>query len=488
MDLVVVALFWAFCLWVIVRRAVLLAFAGAIVMLPFGSMSAVPTAVTGGLTLLPSPVLALIGIGLFAASPAGRTFVIETAFTPRRLGLVTLYLMIAVFSAIFYPRIFAGMVEVVPLRGELSGYGGGFSRLAPTPQNLSQLFYFSISVLLIFCIAFLMQYERYRQILLKAIFITSVITVVTGALDYASQFVPLSPLLAPFRTATYSLLTEHEVFNAKRVVGLMPEASSFGPMCVGRAIVLFLWRDAFESARIRRWIPVLVPLLLLFAFLSASSSAYLEMGVAAVVLGFRAVLALFRRRPEARSGSALPWALAAVGGFSLLLAVYAVVPGAFSHVEALIDRMVLSKGTSSSFQERMAWNTVSLQALADTYGIGVGVGATRASSWPVAVVTNLGIPGALVLVVFALQAFLRRKVFYSRSEMVLCRGSAWALPPVVASSALTGTSPDMGILGISLLLGVQAAFGLARQAPAMQPAAPAAAAPVWAGRANMGRL
>lgn len=492
MDLIVVGLFWVLCVWIVLRRQVLLAFGAAIALLPFGSMAAVPPQLTGGLTLLPSPVLALIAIGLFVANPAGRAFIVETAFSSRRLGLVTLYLLIAALSAMFYPRIFAGMVEVVPMRGDLAGYGGGWSLLAPSPQNLSQLFYMSISVTLIFCFAFLMQYERYRQFVLKAIFVSAAITVVTGMLDYASQYLPLSPLLAPFRTATYSLLTEHEVLDAKRVVGLMPEASSYGPMCVWRAIVLLLWREAFDSARIRRGILLLVPLLLLFGFLSASSSAYFALGVAAVVLGIRALLNLFGRRPQLRARDVVPWRLMAVGGLGGLLAFYALDPGAFSRVEALIDRLIFDKGTSSSFEERMAWNRVSLQALVDTYGVGVGVGGTRASSWPVAVVTNLGIPGALVLVVFVLQAFLRRKVYFSRADIVLCRGSAWALPPILASSALTGTSPDMGMMGLALLLGVQSAFGLARRVPEMPlSAAPrplATETPAWLGRSNMGQL
>jgi hypothetical protein len=488
MDLVVVALFWALCGWIIIRRAVLLAFAAAIAMLPFGSMAAVPAELTGGLTLLPAPVLSLIGIMLFVASRPGRQFLAESAFSVRKLGLVSIFLLIAAFSALFYPRIFAGMAEVVPMRGDLAGYGGGWTRLAPSPQNLSQLFYLSISTMLIFCFAFLMQYARYQQIVLKAIFVSSIITVATGVLDYASQYTNLSFLLDPFRTATYSLLTEHDVLDSKRIVGLMPEASSFGPMCVGRAVILLLWRDAFESQRIRRYIALLVPLLFLFGFLSTSSSAYLAIGVAGAVLGLRALLQLFgRRRQQARTQGLFSWKLMAAGGVAVLVGFYALNPGAFSHVESLIDRMVVGKSSSSSFDERMAWNTVSLQALADTYGIGVGVGGTRASSWPVSVVTNLGIPGALVLLCFMLQALLRRKIYFSRTDMVLCRGGAWAVVPLMSSNALTGTSPDIGMM-LALILGVQAACGLARQMPAVAQPGIAAAPVPWRRHANMGQL
>ncbi len=482
MDLVVVGLFWAFCGYLLIRRAILLAFAAAIALVPFGSMAAIPAQFTGGLTILPSPLVAMIAILLFLLSQPGRQFMADTAFSVRRMGLATVFLAIAAFSAVFYPRIFAGMVEVVPMRGDLGGYAGGWSRLVPTSQNISQLFYFSISTLLIFCFAFLMQFARYQQVILKAVFVGGLISVTTGVLDYASQFVDLSALLAPFRTGTYSLLVGDDVLNAKRVVGLMPEASSFGPMCVGQGIVILLWKDAFQSVRIRGACVVLAPLLFLFGFLSTSSSAYVALGATAAVLGLRAAVLLFSRRQQAPKGF-WSWKLMTIIGFAVLVAAYALNPAAFSHIEALVDRMVFGKTSTSSFDERMAWNTVSLQALADTYGIGVGVGGTRASSWLVAVVSNLGIPGAVALFGFIAQAILSRKTYLGPVDAILCRGGAWALVPLLSSSALTGTSPNFGMT-LALILGIHAGCGLARQAPAPGRPASAARPTQWPARSN----
>jgi hypothetical protein len=58
----------------------------------------------------------------------------------------------------------------------------------------------------------------------------------------------------------------------------------------------------------------------------------------------------------------------------------------------------LSKASSASAQERGYWNAMSLQSLLDTGGLGVGLGSSRASGWAIAVVSQLGVLGAVFMV------------------------------------------------------------------------------------------
>jgi hypothetical protein len=60
--------------------------------------------------------------------------------------------------------------------------------------------------------------------------------------------------------------------------------------------------------------------------------------------------------------------------------------------------MVLKKTESSSFDERSMWTIVSLRALIDTFGIGVGLGGTRASNSLVAVASNVGLVGVFLYI------------------------------------------------------------------------------------------
>ncbi len=469
MSLLVILAFWGFCAWLLAGRRVVTAFVASIITVPFGSLSVMPAALTGGLTILPSAMLAMIGIGLFGISRPGWSFLMTTGFSVSRMGLVTALMFTAALSAVFYPRIFAGMVEVVPLRGEVSAFAGGWTPLWPSTQNISQLAYFLISSMLIFGFGFLMQYPRYQQLMLKALLASSVVAVVTGALDYASQFVNLSFLLDPFRNATYKLLAEEDLLNTKRVVGLMPEASAYGPMCVTRAVLLLFWRDAFESARLRRYATiVVVPLLLLFAFLSTSSAAYVAIAALAAAFGLRSALQGFRPHAGANTGPFL-WAAIGAGALTVLAIAYLLDPAPFATIEALVDRMIFGKATSDSFAQRMAWNQVSLEAFVGTYGVGVGIGGTRTSSWPVAVISNLGIPGAAILLALIVRAVLSRKTFDRATDRVLCRGAIWALLPLISASALTSTTPNIGT-SLALVLGALCAMGIARTTPAPQPA------------------
>ena len=76
-------------------------------------------------------------------------------------------------------------------------------------------------------------------------------TVFTGALDLASHYLPLQPVLEVFRTATYALLTDVAILDAKRVVGLMPEASSFGGLALAFLASLYFFRRAMPPGRAR---------------------------------------------------------------------------------------------------------------------------------------------------------------------------------------------------------------------------------------------
>ena len=143
--------------------------------------------------------------------------------------------------------------------------------LRPTAQNLSQFAYLTISVFSVFAFAQILQSPAARQHALKATCLGGAIAAATGFLDHASQFLPLDPVLAPFRTASYALATDVEVLGAKRVVGLMPEASAFGGLCLAFMGALYFYRRAIFDEAIRTvWAPIVLGLLAVCGWLSTS--------------------------------------------------------------------------------------------------------------------------------------------------------------------------------------------------------------------------
>jgi len=239
--------------------------------------------------------------------------------------------------------------------------------------------------------------------------------VFTGLLDLAG----LGPYLDIFRTATYDYLTNVEIADVKRVVGLMPEASTYGSLAVTFLTAIYFFRRAIEAQWIRRIVaPCLVALLIVFSLLSTSSAAY--------------------------AGLAIFWAI--VLGFAAIYILYMLVPALFDPFVRLVDTIIFQKTDSDSYRERSMWTAVSFAALIDTWGLGVGMGATRSSNGIVAVFSNCGVLGGLLYYGFMLQTFLRRAPSETQTDVALLNAVRCYLPPVFILGALAGTSADFGIM------------------------------------------
>jgi hypothetical protein len=65
-------------------------------------------------------------------------------------------------------------------------------------------------------------------------------------------------------------------------------------------------------------------------------------------------------------------------------------------VQDLVNKTVFDKLASSSGTERSSMNTQALINVFDTYGLGVGVGSTRTSSFLLVVPASVGVLGSLI--------------------------------------------------------------------------------------------
>ena len=59
--------------------------------------------------------------------------------------------------------------------------------------------------------------------------------------------------------------------------------------------------------------------------------------------------------------------------------------------------------------QRDSWNTFALQNFFDSYGLGVGLGTVRTSSLPMALLSNVGVPGSVFYLLFIASALGRRR-------------------------------------------------------------------------------
>lgn len=457
METLVIGLFWVLAAQVLIGkpRTGLCIFFGS---LPFGALAVVPTALTGGLTLTPTPIIALLIGARLLLNRQDRSSLAGIALSKHGTVYLTVFWMIACAATLLMPRIFESEVTIFPIRSsdmiveEL---------LHPTTQNFSQLTYLSISVFAVFCFVRLTHKNFNVADLLGPIRLGALITVATGAIDYASNFVNLSALLDPFRTASYALLTSNEVFGNKRTVGLMPEASSYGSVCVFFLSLLYFLRLTVHKDPLGYAKNIgLVFALVLMALLSTSSAAIVCVGVFLVLVVVDWLWHDVSIRKTPLTKTALLWGCV----LSLVALFLSFQPRLLSELSDIFSHMILYKKESHSYEERTLWTTVSLQALQDTYGLGVGVGGTRTSSFLAALFSNTGVLGGLFFMAFLLKALLGRWSYYRSPRFrSVQRGLFFAFIPPFVNLLLVGTTADFG-LALAYLLGIK--LGLVSRYPA----------------------
>lgn len=456
MIALVIGLFWVLAAQVLIGKPKtgLYIFFGSI---PFGALAVIPTELTGGLTLTPTPIIALLIAARLLLNREDRSSLAGIALSKNGTLYLSVFWMIACAATLLMPRIFESEVTIFPVRSsdmiveEL---------LHPTTQNFSQLTYLSISVFAVFCFVRLTQKNFNIADLIGPIRLGASITFATGALDYASNFVNLDALLEPFRTASYALLTTNEVFGNKRTVGLMPEASAYGAVCVFFLSLLYFLRLAIHKDRLGYAKNIgLVFALVLMALLSTSSAAIVCVGVFLVLVVVDWLWNDVAVRKTPLTKTALLWCCV----LSLVALFLSFQPRLLSELSDIFSHMILYKKESQSYEERTLWTTVSLEALQDTYGLGVGVGGTRTSSFLAALFSNTGVLGGLFFMAFLLKTLLGRWTYYRSPRFrSLQHGLVFAFIPPFVNLLLVGTSADFG-LALAYILGIK--LGLVSKYP-----------------------
>lgn len=436
MTFLPVALFWILAVLAVMSRGPILLymFFGS---MAFGAFAVVPPGFTGGLTFTATPIVSLLIIGRAFLTSGGPDFLITSALRINRMALLFLFWVVAVLATIFMPRIFAGEVLVVPLRGEV----GVTSLLQPSAQNVSQIVYLSIAILSAFAFARILRSRVDRQHAIKAMCFGGAVVGFTGLIDFATQYMPIEPLLTPFRTATYALATNVEVLGGKRVVGLMPEASAYGGLCLGLVSGLVFYRRAIANARVRNvYAPLVIGLLLLCCWLSKSSGTYLGLAILALVIAAEAFLRAFSAgRTQQLYRQDLIGELAIVFGlFIMVMAITIIRPEVIDPIYALIDRMVLQKSETASYEERGMWRAVAMESIFSTGGLGVGLGGTRASSSLVAIFSSTGLLGGLLYFGFVLQTLLRRSAHMDWEGQFILAAFRFSFIPAFVVSLMVG--------------------------------------------------
>lgn len=156
--------------------------------------------------------------------------------------------------------------------------------------------------------------------------------------------------------------------------------------------------------------------------------------------------------------------LAIVGGTALLLIIW---PQFLDPIYSLIDRMVLQKSSSDSYAERGMWRSVALSSLAETYGFGVGLGGTRASSSLVAIFASTGIIGGSLYYAFVLQNLLRPTFGAPVETQLIISAFRFSFVPTFIVTLMVGDADFGGMTAFSF--GIAVAVSIANAQTARRP-------------------
>ena len=408
---------------------------------PFASLSLLPLEITGWMTLLPQMMFAVVLI-LKVVAPHAVTLSPKffNALQLRRLGYLVLFSLTGIVATLIMPRLFEGQVVIFPMR-----YSWSTDLLSPSLANFTQSGYLVLSVMTALAVTLMADEPGFTGTLLKALLVGGMVCVVTGLIDIAAASTGMESLLAPFRNAEYALLTSDTVgTGARKVVGFTPEASAYGPICVEFAAATGLLRPLYADRQQRMCATIVAVSLVVMALLSTSSTAYGGLAILGLVYGVNWIRRAAYSSALGQSGL-LGELLVGLGLIIALLFVLIVHASLLNPLLSVIDEQIFNKAQSGSFYERSHWNTTAWDALASTWGLGIGFGSTRTSNWFASVISNTGLIGAAFMGVFLVQILARRSISRTPLSTELLSALKLSLVPALVMAAVNSPGPDFGL-------------------------------------------
>ncbi|MER9924818.1 non-homologous end-joining DNA ligase [Mesorhizobium sp. M0048] len=358
----------------------------------------------------------------------------------RPVWVLTSLIAYAIIGAWLFPRFFAGQTAVF-VQSKTRGAVVEAS-LAPVSGNVSQTGYFILGGLTAIALCALLLHSNRIDQVRRGFFLWCGLHTGMGLVDFIGKNAGAGDLLSPIRTANYALITEAVEAGFVRITGPFSEASSFAGVSLAcLAFCYTYWRKT--KSRLAQW---LAGVLLFLTILSTSSTAYAGLILLCIPVAFSTLLSVLRgkvQREEILITALMATGVVAIIGISLYNAEL------LEPFVKLINATIINKADSASGEERTYWNIKSLQSFLDTSGLGVGFGSSRASSWPIAVLSQLGVFGSLLMTIM-LGVVVRgmgrvRKWVDPETDAVVTSVRNASLASIVAGS-VSGGGADPGIL------------------------------------------
>ncbi|WP_131196877.1 hypothetical protein [Lichenihabitans psoromatis] len=400
-----------------------------------GSAAAI---IVGGATIQPAHLmLGFVALALLNRATPWSTALRSIVF-PKAGFWLLLSAIYGVASAFLFPRLFAGMTDINAIGATEYGPSLLLVPLGPTSGNLTQSIYLLADVLcFVLTVTYASNAKGFATITL-ALTTYCAANIAFAVLDVVTYSTGTDGLLQFMRNSTYQLHVETVFSGLKRIIGSFTEAASFAYASLG--VLGFtgrLWLAGYKP----RLMGSLCLISTILLALSTSSTAYAATPVVLTYLYLGALLRTLRGRVTSSTFTFVlfaPLCLITIGCALILI------PSVGNALFDFLDVLLFNKGSSLSGIERGQWNSTALQNLVDTFGLGGGLGSIRASSFPIAVMSNIGIIGGLAVAIFLFLVLFSHStsVGVERDIQIAAKAACFSL---LVGATISGTLVDLGL-------------------------------------------
>lgn len=359
----------------------------------FGAAAAIALPALGGATITPVALLVpLLSVRMITAV-GWHAFWRQIADRSAGFWLLLTALW-GVLSSYFLPRLFDGELLIRSVDRNAADLGAGLVPLHPVSGNITQSAYIIGGVCAFAAWRVLLANRRRLEHFRDAVLLLAALNCLAAAINIGELYFSLPRVLQFVRTAGYAIFDGGELGGLQRVSGTFSETSAFAAF----TLPLFAFTLSLWSSGVRPYYSgglALASLLLLL--ISTSGTAYVGLAMYLFFVMFGRI-----RQGGIPVGGLLVGSTVAgvlIGGVLLLE------PALAGRVANFFDATVLSKLSSASGAERGAWNQQAWSNFVSTYGLGVGLGTARASSYPLVLLSNLGVVGTCLFAGFVLRLF-----------------------------------------------------------------------------------
>lgn len=341
-----------------------------------------------------------------------------------RLFTLILFTIIGVAGSLFLPRLFEGQAHIMPPRLGLDT--GITERLVPSSTNFNQAFYLVCNLLLSFLIYAFLQWRLIDLVtILRGVMIGVTLSLCFGFYQLLSFYT--------------GILWPADFINSNKGLGQAYEQSFAGLNRMSATFqepsimsLHFLTAFGVVGLGLQNWrlaLPILLALIV-----STSSLAY---------FGLAALFTLWLLLEFPTRGVRMLWPVSLLS--VLILLSWAV--DNFFFDGQIIETMVVKKFEGESGTSRLNADLFALDAFLDTYGFGVGIGSTRASSFAFTLLATMGVFGVISFLVLMMSCIL----YVWREPTKNARGLLFGLLGLLISWFIA--IPDISLPLVWLLVG-----------------------------------